>query len=313
MAAPEHTTTAEGLSTPMRGIYAPIPTPFEVGEVSLKHLRANLERWGRTRLAGLVVLGTNGEACLLDEDEKVETIAFVCEHAPVHLTVMAGTGQESTRATIRLTRKAAQMGAKAALVLNPHYYKGSMTEEALRRHYWEVADASPIPVLLYNMPRNTGLNMSAALAVRLAEHPNIVGIKDSSGDVVQMAQVVAGAKAGFTVFAGSGSFLLPALSVGAVGGTLAVANVIADTCAEIQSLFEAGRIAEAADLQRRIIPLNAAVTARWGVAGLKAAMDLSGYWGGLPRPPLLPVGDEERKEIARLLQPFLLLTDGREG
>lgn len=284
-------------------MFAPIPTPFdETGEVAYERLRENLERWARTRLAGVVVLGSNGEFALLDPDEKEALIGFVREHFPADRPVIAGTGCESTRATIRLTRRAAQLGADAALVLNPYYYKGSMTDAALKRFYLEVADASPIPIMVYNMPRNTGLNLSAQLVVELSQHPNIVGVKDSSGNIVQISEIVAGAPEGFAVFAGSGSFLLPTILMGGVGGTLAVANVLPDQCADIVSLAREGRIAEARALQLRILEANAAVTSRWGIAGLKAALDMIGYYGGPPRPPILPLGEAERARLREIMR-----------
>ncbi|MDI6824132.1 MAG: dihydrodipicolinate synthase family protein [Bacillota bacterium] len=285
------------------GVFAPIPTPFdEGGEITYGALRQNLARWAGTRLAGLVVLGSNGEFALLDPDEKEALVGFVREHFPADRPVIAGTGCESTRATIRFTRRAAQLGADAALVLNPHYYKGSMTDAALKRFFLEVAEASPIPVMVYNMPGNTGLNLSAGLVVELAQHPNIVGVKDSSGNIVQISEIVAGAPEGFAVFAGSGSFLLPTILMGGVGGTLAVANVLPNQCADIVSLAGEGRLEEARVLQLGILEANAAVTSRWGIAGLKAALDMIGYYGGPPRLPILPLGEAERSRLRDILR-----------
>jgi len=291
------------MAEPMfRGVFAPIPTPFgEDGEIAYGALRKNLDRWAATRLAGLVVLGSNGEFALLDPDEKEALVGFVREHFPADRPVIAGTGCESTRATIRFTRRAAQLGADAALVLNPYYYKGSMTDAALKRFYLDVAEASPIPVMIYNMPGNTGLNLSSSLVVELAQHPNIVGVKDSSGNIVQISEIVAGAPEGFAVFAGSGSFLLPTILMGGVGGTLAVANVLPDECAGIVSMAQEGRLEEARLLQLKILAANAAVTSRWGVAGLKAALDMIGYYGGPPRPPILPLDEAVRAQLRTIL------------
>jgi len=286
----------------LEGIYAPIPTPFVGGEIAYGPLAENLAKWSATPLSGLVVMGSNGESVLLDEREKVELTAFVRRHTDKK--VVAGTGCESTRATVRLTKAVADVGAGAALVITPHYYKSGMKDEALKRFYTEVADHSPIPVILYNMPRNTGVNLAAVLVAELARHPNIVGVKDSSGDIVQMAEVAAAAPDGFAVFAGSGSYLLPALAVGARGGTCAVANILPEECTRIFRLFYEGRLEEARRLQHRILAVNRAVTARWGVAGLKAAMDILGWFGGEPRPPLSPLGTPEREELQRILDDF---------
>ncbi len=285
------------------GIYAPIPTPFDRrGEIAWERLKENLDRWAATPLAGLVVLGTNGEFVYLDSREKERMVEFVRANFPADRKVIAGTGAESTRQTIQATRRAAELGADAVLVLNPHYYKAQMTPRALEHHYRQVADASPVPVMLYNMPRNTGLNLPPELICALSTHPNIVGIKDSSGNLVQIAQVCANAAEGFAVFAGSGSFLLAALAVGCVGGTLAVANIMARECVELMQAYRLGRLEEARRLQYRILPVNAAVTTRWGVPGLKAAMDMLGYYGGPPRAPLLPLEEGERSQLGEILR-----------
>ncbi len=285
----------------IKGIFAPIPTPFVGEEVAYDKLGENVERWGRTGLSGLVVFGSNGEAPYVDEDEKVEVWAYVRKHLPEDKVMIAGTGQESTRATVRLTKKAAQVGARAALVVNPNFFKGSMKEPALERFYRDVADASPIPILVYNMPGNTGINMSSSLVVRLSDHPNIVGVKDSSGNIVQISEILRGVPKNFAVFAGSASFLFPAAVMGAVGGTLATANVVPDLCVKLLDLANQGKLEEGRELQKSLLALNAAVTARFGVAGLKAALDMVGYFGGLPRRPMLPPGEVEKAEIRNIL------------
>lgn len=286
----------------IRGIFAPIPTPFdERGEIAYDRLAENLDRWWGTALTGVVVLGSNGEYVLLTNEEKRELIRFVCGHAPAGRPVIAGTGGESTREAIELSKFAADCGAIAALVITPAYYKGSLTDAALAAHFAAVADASPIPVMLYNMPRNTGVNLSSKLVVELSHHPNIAGIKDSSGNIVQIAEIIAGARPDFAVFAGSGSFLYPTLALGGAGGTLAVANVIPDECARIFRFTEEGRHDEARRLQLAILELNNAVTGKYGVPGLKAALDLLGYYGGAPRQPLQAATATVRDDLRRLL------------
>ncbi|MCL4425601.1 MAG: dihydrodipicolinate synthase family protein [Firmicutes bacterium] len=286
------------------GIFAPIPTPFINEEIAFDKLRENLAWWGATELAGVVVMGSNGEFVYLSEREKEELIAVVRENLNPGKKVIAGTGCESTKETVRLTKRAGQLGADAALIVTPHYYKGSMTNEALKKYYFDVADASPIPVMLYNMPNNTGLNMPAKLVSEVSTHPNIVGIKDSSGNIVQISEIIANVRPDFSVFAGSASFLLTSLAMGAVGGTLATANIVPNQCVAIQRLFAEGRLDEARQLQLKILPVNAAVTSRWGVAGLKAAMDLLGHFGGAPRRPTLPLKEAEREELRRILAEF---------
>jgi len=285
----------------LHGIYAPIATPFANGKIAYDKLEKNLKFWLESDLTGIVVMGSNGEFVLLSPEEKEELMRFVCAQAKGKKPVIVGTGAESTAETIRLNKKAAEAGAEAVLIVTPNYYKGEMTDPALVRFYRDVADVSPLPVILYNMPRNTGINISAKLAVELSKHPNIIGIKDSGGNIVQIADMIRSASEGFSVFAGSASFLYASLALGATGGTLALANVFPNECARLQTLFEAGKMKEACDLQMNLIDSNQAVTARWGIAGLKAALEMIGLYGGDPRPPLMPLGEANREELRKIL------------
>ena len=285
------------------GMFAPVPTPFTSDEdIDFGRLKENLGKWEKTGLAGFVVLGSNGEFVSLTHEEKVQMISFVRENTSKEKMVIAGTGCESTRETIQLTREAAECGVDAALVVNPTYFKGSLKEDVLESHYRKVADESPIPVMIYNMPGNTGINMSARLLVRLSKHPNIVGLKDSGGNIVQISNVINGASKDFSVFAGSGSYLLTTLVMGGVGATMAVANVVPNYCVEIEKVFKEGNIEKARDMQLALLDLNAAVTSGFGIPGLKYALDRIGYYGGPVRSPLLPVSDVQKKEIDRLLE-----------
>ncbi len=284
------------------GIFAPIATPLVNDRIAWDKLEQNIEKWAASGLAGLVVLGSNGEFQLLTREEKEELIAFVRQHTPKDMKVMAGTGCESTAETIELSRRAAELGADAVLVVTPNYYKACYTPSALKKYYTEVADASPVPVMLYNMPGNTGINMQSSLMAELAAHPNIVGVKDSSGNIVQIAETIANTPADFAVFAGSASYLLPSLALGAVGTTAALANVLPEECVAVYEHFKAGRLEEARRLQHRLLEINRAVTARWGPAGLKAAMDMVGYYGGPPRKPILPLTPAEREELRGILE-----------
>jgi len=286
----------------LRGVMPPIPTPFDDrGDIHLPALVENLERWNRFDLAGYVVLGSNGEGVYLDEEEKVRVWQAARRAIPAGKLLVAGAGCESTRQTIALTRLAAGAGADAALVVTPHYYSPKMTPDSLVRHYEAVADASPIPILIYNVPKFTNVNMSAAAIARASRHPNIVGTKDTSGNITQLAETVRLAGPGFQVLAGSASFLLAGLAVGAAGGILALANIAPAKSLEIYHLFEAGQWAEAAELQRRMIPVNTSVTATYGIAGLKVALDMLGYYGGPVRPPLLDLSADERRALREIL------------
>jgi 4-hydroxy-2-oxoglutarate aldolase len=286
----------------LSGVFPPIPTPFDAGGgVHCQALADNLGRWNGYDLAGYVVLGTNGEAVHLTNEERVCVLETARRAIPPGKLMIAGTGLESTRATIALTRQAAAAGADAALVVTPHYYGGKMTADALVRHFYAVADASPIPILIYNVPGNTHVDMDAAAIARAAQHPNLVGIKDTSGNIVKLGDTVRLAGRGFQVLAGSAGFFFAALALGAVGGVLALANVAPQQSIDLYHLFQAGRWDEAADLQRRMIPVNAAVTSRFGIAGLKAALDLLGYYGGPVRSPLLDLVEGERQSLRAIL------------
>jgi 4-hydroxy-2-oxoglutarate aldolase len=282
------------------GVYPPVLTPFRGDDVAHDRLAANLRRLDAHPLAGYVVLGSTGEFPLLSESEKERVIETARAETPRSKLLIAGTGGESTAAAIRLTKRAAAIGADAALVITPGYFKAMMKPPALVRHYRAVADASPVPVLLYNFPGNTGINLEPDTVARLAEHPNIRGVKDSSGNVPQAAEIVRMTPKTFQVLVGSPIALVPSLMLGAAGGILAVANLAPRECCEIQRLAMAGQWAEARELTYRISPLATVVSARYGIGGLKAALDLLGGYGGPPRMPLpAPDGDaiEEIREI----------------
>ena len=295
-------------SISLKGCYPPIPTPFdEHGRVDHEHLASNIRKWQETPLRGFAVLGSNGEAVLLREAEKVEVWKTAGEVIDDDHLFIAGTGCESTAETLELTEKAAGLGADVALIVTPHYYKARMDRRALVTHYTTIADRSPIPIVLYNVPASTGLDMGADVVIELAAHPRIIGLKESSGNVIKMGQVAAAAREGFQVLAGSGSFLLPALSVGAVGGVMALASVAPHDLSEIVTSFDKGDLRKAKDIQLRLIAPNAAVTSQFGIAGLKAALDLIGMYGGPVRPPLLPLEPPQREELRRTMEKAELL------
>jgi 4-hydroxy-2-oxoglutarate aldolase len=286
----------------LEGIYPPVPTPFDAqGQVALDALADNLARWNEYDLRGYIVLGSNGEFIYLTEEEKLQVLEAARAAIPSDKLMIAGTGYEATCMTSELTRRAAALGADAALVITPSYYSGRMTPEAQIDHFRAVADSSPIPILVYNMPANTGIDLSAETVAALAEHPNIIGIKESGGSVIKMGAIRGLAGPEFQVLAGSASFLLPGLAVGAVGGVLALANIAPQQCLALRQLFLEGRWEQARDLQVRLIPVNTAVTRGWGVPALKAAMDMLGWYGGPVRSPLHPVSDVVLQELKAIL------------
>jgi len=300
------------MGLPLAGVFPPIPTPFdERGEVDDRALLENLAHWNTYPLRGYVVLGTNGEAALMDADERAHVLAVAREGIPKERLLIAGTGCQSTRETMAMTARAARCGADAALVLPPSYYKTQMTREALKRHYHAIADAAEIPILVYNMPACTGLDLDLESVVVIAEHPRVVGIKDSGGDTAKLGALRARLGEEFAVLAGSAGFFLPALAVGAVGGVLALANIAPAQCLDMEKRFHGGDIAGAAATQRRMIPANFAVTSRWSVAGLKAAMDMLGLRGGAVRPPLAPLSAQDREELESTLHQAGILPPAR--
>ena len=286
----------------LRGVFPPIPTPFNAeGEVDTQKLAANLERWNQYDLTGYVVLGSNGEAGFLTEDEKMRVWETAREGIPSDKLIIAGAGCESTRQTIALTQRSAQVGADAVLLVTPHYYDCGMTPQSLIHHYQTVADEVPIPVILYNVPKFTHVDLDAPTIAQLSQHPNIIGIKDTGGNLAKMADTVRLAEDDFQVLVGSASFLLAGLTVGAVGGVMALSSVAPEKCFKLLRLFHAGDREGAAQLQREMILVNAAITSQFGIAGLKFALDLLGYYGGPVRSPLLPLTEEEQHKLRDIL------------
>ena len=284
----------------LSGVLPPICTPFENGALALDKLKKNFDRWNGTGLSGFLVLGSNGEAVYLTEKERLAMVEVSRESIPSSKIMMVGTGMESTQETIEFTNQVAKMGGDCALVVTPCYFKGSMKPQVLYDHFISVADSSKIEVLLYNVPQFTGVNLEPAWVAKLSEHPNIIGIKDSSGNIGQLSEIIHLSQNGFAVFTGSAPVLFPALCVGAVGGILAVANAIPEICVQIYNLFKEGKVDEARALQNRMTPLAKAVTTQHGIGGLKIAMDIAGYFGGNPRLPLKKPGKDVEEELKRL-------------
>ena len=288
--------------TNLSGIYPPITTPFTADQkVAFDKLEFNLRRWCAQPLDGVVMPGSNSEAGFLTRQERIDTWQVCAEVLRgTGKRLIAGTGAETTAETIAFTQKAAELGAEAALVLPPFFYKQSLTPDVLVTHYKAVADESPIPLLVYNVPAFTGIDFAPATLLAMAEHPRIVGAKDSSANVVKIASILA-SRPDFQIFAGTGSALLPFLSLGAVGTVAALANFAAEPLRQVLDAFKAGQMEEARRVQLSLANINSAVTARFGVPGLKYAMDRTGFYGGPTRRPLLPLGAEGRAEIDRLL------------
>jgi 4-hydroxy-2-oxoglutarate aldolase len=283
----------------LHGIFPPVTTPFDRnGKLYRAKVRHNIEKWNLTALAGYVATGSTGESVLLTTEEKLQLWGWVAESAAAEKTLIAGTGAESVRETVALTNQAAELGYKAALVRTPHYYKNVLNNAAAQMLYFRaVADQSKIPVLIYNFPAATGIDIAAEAVIELSGHPNIIGIKESSPNIEKIMRMAREAQAGFQVLGGSAAVLWPSLMAGAVGAVLAFANAAPYATIAIWEAWRAREYEAAADWQNRIARAAALVPARYGVPGLKHAMDLNGYYGGPPRLPLTPASPEAKREI----------------
>lgn len=284
------------------GVIPPMITPFDKNEaVDLQAHIHNVKQWNKSDLAGYLVLGSNSEAVYLNEKEKLALIEKTAEHATPGRIILAGTGMESTRETIHLTNEAAKAGAQAALIVTPFYFRAQMTAPALIRHFETIADQSRIPILLYNVAKYTGINLSPATIGTLSEHPNIIGMKDSSGSIPQLIQYQSVAKDDFNILVGTASAWYPALNLGVAAAIMALANCAPAACVQVQDLFRKGQSDEAEALYRQLFPVNQAVTATYGVAGLKYACRQLGFKGGYVRSPLSPLRATEKKAIDHIL------------
>jgi len=282
-----------------QGIFPALVTPFNADEtVSLKAVRENIRLYNQTKVAGFVVLGSTGESVMLSRDEADSILSSVKEAAAPDKILIAGTGAESTAETIARTKRAAALGYQFALVKTPYYYKPVYRAETYLRHYRAVADASPIPVLLYSVPQFTGITLETPEILALAAHPNIVGIKDSSGNIQRVGEIVAGAPPEFTVLTGGAAVIYPALAIGGSGAILALAAALPEKCAELFELAQNGRHDEARKLQHLLVRASKLIVSENGIPGVKFAMELRGFHGGFVRLPLLPVSEEKKQSIA---------------
>jgi 4-hydroxy-2-oxoglutarate aldolase len=277
-------------------------TPFdETGTIRYDAFERNFEKYIEAGIEGYLVLGSNGESVYLEHSEKLKLIEASRKRVSPSMTLLAGTGLESTRATIELTKEAADRGVDAVLVKNPFYFKSQMTFDVYRAHYTAVADASPVPVVIYNVPVFTGVPLQSRLVIELSKHPNIRGLKDSSGDVKLISEVVWNTDK-FTVLAGAAPTLFPAMAAGASGGIVALACAAPKATLALYRAFSAGDFKKAGLIQRIIAPAAGAVTEKYGIAGLKAAMDLQGFDAGLPRRPLLPLKPNDHEDLAQIFR-----------
>ena len=283
----------------LHGIFPPIATPFDhKGDLYTVKVRHNVEKWNKTPLAGYAVCGSTGESVHLTTEEKIKMWEWVAQYADSSKILIAGTGVESDRETIALTNQATELGYKVAMVRTPHYYKNLINRpDAQALYFRAVADQIKIPVLIYNWPQATGVDIMPEAVAMLSEHPNIIAIKESSGSLEKVMQMIRETKSGFQVLTGSAPTLAPSLAVGCVGAVLAFANAAPYATVSIWEAHRTRETAAALDWQNRIARAAQLVTTKYGIPGLKHAMDLNGYYGGPPRLPLVPVNQVQQQEI----------------
>ncbi len=290
------------------GVYPPMMTPFKTnGDVDFDGFVKNIERWNDTDLGGYVVLGSNSEAAYLTDEEKLRCIEVTVQSAGKNKIIIAGTGLESTRETIRLTNEAAKRGANAALILTPGYYGDKMGDAALINHFTAVADHSAVPIILYNVPKFTHVTISLDAAKILSQHPNIHGMKDSSGDVPRLEALKNILPKDFTLFVGTASAWYPGIELGLRAGIMALANCAPKECIDVLKHYQNGEQQKAKELYTRLLPLNVAVTATYGVAGLKYAAEMLGYVGGSVRSPLQPLTENDKIKLQEILSNAMLI------
>ena len=288
----------------LQGIFPPVTTPFDhSGNIYAAKVQHNVEKWNRTTLSGYVVCGSTGESVMLTAEEKVQLWEMVARYAAPEKLLIAGTGVESVRETVCLTNRAAELGYKAAMVKTPHYYKNLLNRsDAQMLYYRSVADQSRIPVIIYNFPQATALDIPADAVIQLSHHPNIIAIKESSGNMEKVMQMLREVRPGFQVLVGSAPTLWPSLLMGAAGAILAFANAAPYAAIAIWEAYRTREEEAGRDWQNRIARAAVLVTTRYGIPGLKYAMDLNGYYGGPPRLPLSVPTAEAKREIEEAFQ-----------
>ena len=289
------------MSSIMRGIFAALTTPFVNNQISLEYFIANLEKYEAFTLNGYVIAGSTGESVYLSDDECETLIRTAKKTVSSKKTIIAGTARESTQKTLNFTNRIADTGANAALILTPHYYKSLMNSDALKAHYLHIADNARIPIIIYSIPRNTGISPSSQLIQELSRHQNIIGMKDSSGNLAYCEEICAQTGSEFTFFLGAGSIIIPGLIMGAQGGILTLAAVMPELCTRMYQLFLENKWEEAKKLQLDLIPLNKTVTSLFGVPAAKYVLDIRGYHGGTCRWPLQPLDDNAKQIIKDIL------------
>jgi 4-hydroxy-2-oxoglutarate aldolase len=302
----------ENVHSRLGGIFLPVTTPFDevTGDIAPVHMRDNLRRYVDEPIDGIVLFGSTGEGATLDEDEKVRLTAFAREVVPAGIVLVAGASAESTRATIRQVQQAASEGAEYALVHAPWYFGPYLAPAALADHFRAVADASPVPIIVYHIPKYTKVTMDPGLMGEIVRHPNVAGLKDSSGDIKRFADYTESCPKGKRLFVGNGTLLYTALELGGAGGVLAIADIAPARCTDVVRAFRAGDARRAGELQEGLTVLHKEIVAAFGATGVKVALDEMGWVGGAPRPPLRSLAEKDRRQVVKVIREAGLLAAG---
>ena len=295
------------MSRSLKGVFPALTTPFLNNKISPEKLKENIQKYNRFGLSGYVVLGSTGESVFLSDEESAKMVMAAKKSAAPGKKIIVGTARESTKITLDFTNRIAELGIDAALVRTPYYFKSFMNREALKSYYLSIADQSKAPVIIYNIPRNTGISVESHLLYELSKHSNIVGIKDSSGNLAFLGEVSPHLDSSFSFLTGAASVFFRGLQLGASGGILALADLAPAECVQLYDLFLEGKREEALKLQLRLVPLNKAIIETFGIPGIKYGLDLLDYFGGLPRSPLLPLNEKGKMEMEKMLKKTKLL------
>ncbi len=295
--------TSKEIVSNLKGVFVPIVTPYNRrGDIDEAGFQSNVRRYVTEGINGVLVAGSTGEGPYLAEHERLRLVELARPLIPPPQLLLVGTGVETTRQTIHLSKEAVARGADAVLVLTPSYFKNRMNAATLTAHFSTIADALRRPLMIYSIPQFTGIHMEPATIGRLSRHGNIAGLKESSGNVDLLREVVQKAVPGFRILAGSALIMIEALQTGASGAILGPANYIPDICVDLYRLYCRGEVEKALEIEHRLVPLVQEVNVRCGIPGVKYAADLCGYKGGKPRGPLLPLGSAEERRVATALR-----------
>ena len=295
------------MSRSYEGVFPALTTPFLNNKISPEKLKENIQKYNQYGLSGYVVLGSTGESVFLSDEESEKMVRAAKESAAPGKKIIVGTARESTKITLDFTNRMAELDIDAALVRTPYYFKSFMNREALKSYYSSIADQSKVPIIIYNIPQNTGISVESHLLCELSKHSNIVGIKESSGNLAFLREVKPHLDSSFSFLTGAASIFIPGLQLGASGGILALADLAPAECVQLYHLFLQGKREEASKLQLRLVPLNKAIIETFGIPGIKYGLDLLDYFGGLPRSPLLPLDEKGKKDMEKILKKTKLL------